>query len=129
MGPHCTGPPPPPAILLVTSGSQDWTPVQTCSLVDSPSNGYLHLVATEAHTVDKRVVCILLECFLVSKFYGKNRFRNTQDNTLFSFTTIAHFFPCSQAQNKQYPYRKCECTFKKSSFSMPLSSSISLSVN
>ena len=53
-------------LLLVTSGGQDWRFVQTCSPEEPPPNWYLHLVATKAHTVGKRVVCILLECFLVT---------------------------------------------------------------
>ena len=41
---------------LVTSGL-----IQTCSFEDTPPR---HLVTTEARTVGKRAVCILLECFL-----------------------------------------------------------------
>ena len=68
QGPHlyriplCTRPqfPLPP---LMTFGGQDWRPVHTCSLEDS--HQCWHLVAIEVHTVSKRAVRILLECFLV----------------------------------------------------------------
>ena len=66
--PPCTGP------LLVTSGSQDWRPVQTCSLEDltvqgTPNNADIYWwPATEAHTVGERAVHILVECFLLHTF-------------------------------------------------------------
>ena len=76
----------PPLSLLETPGDQDWIPVQSCSLeipqlvltsgdqdLETCSNlftwgphWYWHLVPTEAHTVGKQAICILLECFLVS---------------------------------------------------------------
>ena len=64
MTSHCTGntPVPGPRPLLVTSGGQDWRPVQICPLEDPQvltSGAY-------ARTVGKRVVRILLECFLVN---------------------------------------------------------------
>ena len=77
--PHCTGSllaldpsrngtwGPPGLPQLVTSGDHHWRPVQTCSLdltVQSP-HWYWHLIATKACTVGRRVVHILLECFLV----------------------------------------------------------------
>ena len=55
-----------PSPLLVASSGQDWRPVQACSLEDltvRPSNSCW--LATEALTVDKWAVPILLECFLV----------------------------------------------------------------
>ena len=55
--------PAPPPIL--TSSGHDWTPVQTGSLEDPRC---WHLVATEAYTVGKRAIRILLEYFLVA--YG-----------------------------------------------------------
>ena len=51
-------------LLLVTSGGQHWRPVQNCSLQRPPTQWYWHLVATEACTVGKLVIRILLECFL-----------------------------------------------------------------
>ena len=95
MEPHVTGPwsPNPPLLLqtwdlavqgppgpslLATSGCHHWRPVQTCSLQNPLPHQYRHLVATEAHTVGKWVVRILLECFLVSTvksiyiLYGSN---------------------------------------------------------
>ena len=55
--------------LLLTSGCHHWRPVPMCSLEDLPlpPHQYWHLVvATKIHTVGKQVVCILLECNLVS---------------------------------------------------------------
>ena len=85
---HCTGPPfpspehqtcPPkdirPGPPLLTSGGHHWRPLQICSFGDpSPE---LHLVVTtEASTVCKWVVHILLECFLVLCFtYGLRSWR------------------------------------------------------
>ena len=69
QGPHCPRyitwlywnlPPPPP----IMSDGQNWRPVQTWSLEDTPPQSW-HLVATVAHTVGKRTVHTLLECFLV----------------------------------------------------------------
>ena len=52
---------------LLISGGQQLRGVQTCSLEDTPRPQELHLkVATEADVVCKRVVSILLECFLVT---------------------------------------------------------------
>ena len=54
--------------LLMISGGHHWRPVETFSLdltVPGPPQ-YWHLVATKAGTVGKWVVCILLECFLVT---------------------------------------------------------------
>ena len=83
IGHHCKSPPNPldirpgtpppprhqaliPSPLLVTSGGYHWRPVQTCSFDNTPDR---HLVvATEACTVCKRAVRILLEYFLV---YGQ----------------------------------------------------------
>ena len=56
--------PSPSCLLIVTFGSHYWIPVQTYSLdltvQPSPPPMYWRLVATEAGTVDKRVVPILL---------------------------------------------------------------------
>ena len=55
--------------MLVTSSGQDWKAVQTCSLVDltvqSSTGDDIWWLATEAHMVGERAVCILLECILV----------------------------------------------------------------
>ena len=65
--------------LLETSGDHHWRIVKTCSLEDP--HQYWHLVATEACTVGKQAVCILLGCFLVQPYlsktskFGKNRSR------------------------------------------------------
>ena len=56
--------------LLVTSGGQDWKPVQTCSPEDPPDADFWWLMK---HAYSRQaVVRILLECFLVqvSKFAG-----------------------------------------------------------
>ena len=54
------------APLLMTSDGHYWRPVQTCSLkLPVQFSKYLHLVATEACTVGKRAVRILLECLFV----------------------------------------------------------------
>ena len=46
----------------MTSGGQDWRPVQTCQLEDTPPPP----VAIGAHTVGKWALRIALECFLVT---------------------------------------------------------------
>ena len=54
--------------LLLTSGGQHWRLVQACSLEDPlhpPPSRTTSVVATEAHMVYKRALCILLECFLI----------------------------------------------------------------
>ena len=51
-------------LLLLTSDGHHWRIVQTCSFEEAPPNRYCDLVA-EARMVGRRVVCILLECFLV----------------------------------------------------------------
>ena len=63
MGPRIPTPPP----LVVISRGHHWRPVQTCSFQDTPSSHqYGHLVGTtKTHTIGKRAVRILLECFLV----------------------------------------------------------------
>ena len=60
MAPYCTRTTHPSRL---TSGDQDWKHVQICSLEDAP---VLTSDATEADTVSKWAVCILLECFLVT---------------------------------------------------------------
>ena len=63
--PLCTGTPP-DLSLLVTSGGQDWRPVQTCSLED-PHYQCWHLAASCWSTYGGwAAVRILLECFRVS---------------------------------------------------------------
>ena len=54
--------------LLVTPGSQDWIPFQTFQLKTLPCADIWWL-ATEAYTVGKQVVHILLECFLVDMYF------------------------------------------------------------
>ena len=58
-----------PVPLLMTSGSQDWTPFRSCSLdnltVQAKTGADISWLATEASAVGKRVIRILLECFLV----------------------------------------------------------------
>ena len=52
--------------LLVTSGGDHWWLVQNCSFGPLPPKQHLVVtIGTEACTVSKRAVCILLECFLV----------------------------------------------------------------
>ena len=60
QGPHCTG-----TSLVVMSGGQGWRHVQTCSLEDPPTGAEIWWLMKHMCTVGKRVVCILLECFLV----------------------------------------------------------------
>ena len=56
-----------PLHLLVTSGDH-WRHVQTCSFwgLLPPQRHLVVATETEAHTVSKRMVCILLECCLVN---------------------------------------------------------------
>ena len=68
--PHCTGPSP--------SASDIWWPtLETCSKLFTsktpppPTQWYWHLVATEACTVGKLVIRILLECFLEVRCEGR----------------------------------------------------------
>ena len=74
----CRGPLPPGDLfklvhwstpLLVTSGGHNWLPVQNCWLEDPLPNWYWHLVATKPRIDGKRVVRILLECFLCCNFH------------------------------------------------------------
>ena len=60
-----------PLPLLLTFGGHHYRPVQTCSLEDLPSPRcyWTLVVATETHTVSKRVVHILLEYCLVWKMF------------------------------------------------------------
>ena len=70
IGRPCTGTPLYP--LLVTSGDQDWRPIQTCSLEGHPPPPLIYLVANEVRMVGKWAVRILLECFLVTYSIPKN---------------------------------------------------------
>ena len=56
---HQTWEPP----LLVTSGGDHWRAVQTCSFGDPMEWRLVVATETEARTVSKWAVCILLECF------------------------------------------------------------------
>ena len=54
--------------LVVTSGSQDWRPFQTCSLEDPPpvlTSAVYWSMCSQHH---KWVVRILLECFLIFRY-------------------------------------------------------------
>ena len=55
----------PPCPLLLTCGGHHWRPFQTCSPED-PLSPLVLTSAIEACMVGKRMVRILLECFLVS---------------------------------------------------------------
>ena len=85
-------------LLLLTSGSHYWRPVQTCSLEDLPSpHWYSHLVvATE------RAVRILLECCLFFCLIRKQWRRNTcQISTFYHEATNTRQLPNSQKADDQ----------------------------
>ena len=51
--------------MVVTSCGDHWSPIQTYSFVDPPEQHLVVFTETEAHTISKRAVRIILECFLV----------------------------------------------------------------
>ena len=61
-------------MLRLTSGDQDLRPVQTCSPEGCPhpqqTSADIWWLATEAHMVGERAVCIPLECFFVFNIFA-----------------------------------------------------------